>query len=225
MTTLTPRELAGLIDHTLLKPEATATDIKELCREAVTYGFKAVCLNPCYVPLAQQELNGAPVLICSVIGFPLGADTTKTKITAALEALSAGAVELDVVMNIGFFKSGLYRETTEDLRLFVQAAKEANPKVLVKVILENCLLTDQEKETACNLAVEAGADFVKTSTGFSLSGATVADVKLMRQTVGPHIGIKAAGGIRTLPDALSMLEAGATRLGASNSIAILRGEK
>ena len=217
----TPGELAGLIDHTLLKPEATARQISELCREAVEYGFKAVCLNPCYVALATRELNRAPVLVCSVVGFPLGAASARIKAEEALLAINEGAREIDTVMNIGYLKSGMIKETSADLAEVISRVKRENPATIVKVILETCLLTDEEKITACRLVMEAGGDYVKTSTGFNVSGARVEDIKLMRQTVGANIGIKAAGGVNNLNAALSMLEAGATRLGASAGVRII----
>ena len=219
---LTPAGLAGMIDHTLLKPEATIEQIVVLCREAVAYGFKAVCLNPCYVPFACRELDGAQVVVCPVIGFPLGASASRNKAFEVAQAVNTGAKEVDMVMNIGFLKSGMLKETGEDMRAVVTAAKKENPAAIVKVILETCLLTNEEIKTACCLAQEAGCDFVKTSTGFSISGARIEDIKLMRKTVGPDMGIKAAGGIKTLEDAVSMLQAGATRLGMSAGVSIMK---
>jgi len=213
--------LAGLIDHTLLKPEATCQDIISLCREAVDFGFKLVCVNPSYVDLAHRELGNTPVGVCAVIGFPLGASTPAVKAAEAAEAVRAGASEVDVVMNIGFFKSGLLRQTQEDLTGVVDAAKREKHETVVKVILETCLLTDEEKIRACRVAVAAGTDFVKTSTGLNKEGALAADIKLLRQSVGPCIGVKASGGIRDLAKALSMLEAGADRIGTSSGVAIV----
>lgn len=213
--------IAGMIDHTLLKPEATCQDIIGLCRQAVDFGFKSVCINPCYIDLAHRELENAPVGICAVVGFPLGASAPAIKAAEAAAAVRAGASEVDVVMNIGFFKSGLLRQTQEDLTGVVSAAKHEKHDVVVKVILETCLLTDEEKIRACRVAVAAGADFVKTSTGLNKEGALVADIKLLRQSVGPRIGVKASGGIRDLAKALSMLEAGANRIGTSAGVAIV----
>ncbi|MDF9408679.1 MAG: Deoxyribose-phosphate aldolase 1 [Pelotomaculum sp. PtaB.Bin013] len=213
--------LAGMIDHTLLKPEATCQDIVGLCREAVDFGFKSVCINPSYIDLAHRELENAPVGICAVIGFPLGASDPAVKAAEAAAAVRAGASEVDVVMNIGFFKSGLLGKTQADLTGVVSAAKSEKPEAVVKVILETCLLTNEEKVRACRVAVAAGADFVKTSTGFNKEGALAADIKLLRQSVGPRIGVKASGGIRDLAKALSMLEAGADRIGTSAGVAIV----
>ena len=219
---ITAAELAGVIDHTLLKPEATFKQISVLCQEAADHGFKAVCLNPSYVAFASRELNRVPVLVCSVIGFPLGASQSRIKAAEAALAVSSGAKEVDVVMNVGYFKSGMLKETAEDLREVTSQAKQEDPSAIVKVILETCLLTDEEKKTACRLVVDAGGDYVKTSTGFNMSGARAEDIRLMRQAAGPNIGIKAAGGIRNLAAAVSMLEAGADRLGTSASVSIIK---
>ena len=218
---ITPAGLAGLIDHTLLKAEATYEQISTLCREAAEYGFKAVCLNPCFVTFACRELIDTPVVVCSVIGFPLGAAETRIKAAEAVLAVSSGAGEVDVVMNIGYLKSGMLRETGEDLSTVVNLVKQENPGAIVKVIIETCLLTQEEKKTACRLVAEAGSDFIKTSTGFSLSGAKRSDVWLLRQAVGPDLGVKASGGIRTLDAGLAMLEAGANRLGVSAGVSII----
>jgi len=217
----TPKELARLIDHTLLKPEATDRDIIALCRQARDFGFAAVCINPCYIALACRELEKSPVNVCAVIGFPLGACDPAVKAFEAAAAVRAGASEIDVVMNIGFFKSGLIRQAEDDLVGVARAARYEKEGVIIKVILETCLLTDEEKAAACRMAVAAGADFVKTSTGLNKWGALVSDVMLLRQSVGPGIGVKAAGGIRDLATALSMLEAGATRIGSSSGVAII----
>lgn len=214
-------ELARLIDHTLLKPEATPDDIKKLCGQARNYGFAAVCVNPCYVDTAGKELAGSTVDVCAVVGFPLGAGDPAVKAAEAAAAVRAGASEVDVVMNVGFLKGGLLGQVKADLEGVVRAARQERPGVTVKVILETCLLNDHEKVEACRLAVSAGADFVKTSTGFGTGGATVSDVALLRRTVGPGIGVKASGGIRDLAAALSMVEAGAGRLGTSSGVAIL----
>ncbi|HOS79524.1 MAG: deoxyribose-phosphate aldolase [Chloroflexi bacterium] len=211
--------LARMIDHTLLKPEATPAEIERLCAEAAEHGFATVCVNPIYVALAANLLHGTPVAVCTVAGFPLGATPTPVKRFEALQVLDDGAVEVDMVIPIGRLKAGQHDVVRDDIYALAQLCHEQG--ALLKVILENALLTDDEKVSACRLAVEAGADFVKTSTGFARSGATVADVALMRQTVGPEIGVKAAGGIRTYADALAMIEAGANRLGASASLKIL----
>lgn len=211
--------LARMIDHTLLKPEATPAEIERLCAEAAEHGFATVCVNPIYVALAANLLHGTPVAVCAVAGFPLGATPTPVKRFEALQVLDDGAVEVDMVIPIGRLKAGQHDVVRDDIYALAQLCHEQG--ALLKVILENALLTDDEKVSACRLAVEAGADFVKTSTGFARSGATVADVALMRQTVGPEIGVKAAGGIRTYADALAMIEAGANRLGASASLKIL----
>lgn len=211
--------LARMIDHTLLKPEATPAEIERLCAEAAEHGFATVCVNPIYVALAANLLHGTPVAVCTVAGFPLGATSTPVKRFEALQVLDDGAVEVDMVIPIGRLKAGQHDVVRDDIYALAQLCHEQG--ALLKVILENALLTDDEKVSACRLAVEAGADFVKTSTGFARSGATVADVALMRQTVGPEIGVKAAGGIRTYADALAMIEAGANRLGASASLKIL----
>lgn len=218
-------ELAGLIDHTLLKPEATPDDIIKLCGQAQSFGFAAVCVNSCYVDTASRELAGSNVGVCAVVGFPLGASDPAVKAAEAAVSVRAGATEVDVVMNVGYLKGGLIRQVKADLEGVVRAAHQERPGAMVKVILETCLLSDLEKVEACRLAVAAGADFVKTSTGFGKGGATVSDVALMRRTVGPGIGVKASGGIRDLSAALSMVEAGASRLGTSSGIAILNEYK
>lgn len=218
---LSKAELAGLIDHTLLKPDATPRDIIELCSQAISFGFKAVCVNPCYIPLVNRELNGSRALIGTVVGFPLGATDPALKAAEAGAAVGAGALEVDMVMNIGFFKGGLLTQVQDDLAAVVQAARRENSQAVVKVILETCLLNDREKIVACRLAVEAGADFVKTSTGFGKGGATIQDVVLLRRAVGPSFGVKAAGGIRNLQAALNMIKAGASRLGTSSGPSIL----
>jgi len=218
---ITPAELAGVIDHTLLRPEATCQDIIDLCREAVDFGFKSVCINPCYIPLARRELENTPVGVCAVIGFPLGANDPAVKAAEAAEAVRSGASEVDVVMNIGLLKSRLTRQAQEDLEGVVRAARHEKSGVIVKVILETCLLSNEEKVEACRIAVAAGADYVKTSTGFGEKGALIEDVKLLRESVGPGIGVKASGGIRDLATALAMLEAGANRIGSSSGVAIV----
>lgn len=213
-------ELARAIDHTLLKPDATAGRIEALCQEAVRYGFHAVCVNSFWVPLAADLLKGTPVKVAAVVGFPLGASLTAVKAVEAREAVKAGATELDMVLNVGALKSGRHADVLQDIRAVVEAADGA----LVKVIIETGLLTQEEKVVACRLAVDAGAHFVKTSTGFGPGGATVEDVALMRKTVGPHVGVKASGGIRDAKAARDMLAAGANRLGTSSGIAIVAGQ-
>ena len=210
--------LAKYIDHTLLKPDATEAQIEQLCAEAREYGFASVCVNSCYASPAARLLAGSDVAVCCVIGFPLGAATTAAKAFEAADAAQNGATEIDMVINVGAAKDGRWDDVEADIA-GVAAAIEG--KALLKVIIETCLLTDGEKIEACRAAVRAGADFVKTSTGFSKAGATAADVALMRKTVGPEIGVKAAGGIRTCADAMKMIEAGASRIGASAGIAIL----
>ncbi len=210
--------LAKYIDHTLLKPDATEAQIEQLCAEAREYGFASVCVNSCYASPAARLLAGSDVAVCCVVGFPLGAATTAAKAFEAADAAQNGATEIDMVINVGAAKDGRWNDVEADIA-GVAAAIEG--KALLKVIIETCLLTDAEKIEACRAAVRAGADFVKTSTGFSKAGATAADVALMRKTVGPEIGVKAAGGIRTCADAMAMIEAGASRIGASAGIAIL----
>jgi len=207
------------IDHTLLKPEATEAQIVELCREAVRYQFASVCINPCYIAVAARELRGSGVKTGTVIGFPLGATTREVKVFEAEQAMRNGAEELDMVMNIGALKAGLREAVAGEIRAVVEAARG---KALVKVIIECCLLTEEEKIAACQIVQEAGANFVKTSTGFASGGATVKDVRLIRQTVGPDMGIKASGGIRDYRTALAMIEAGANRIGTSSGVAIFR---
>lgn len=215
-------EIASMIDHTLLSPDATDEQVNKLCAEAKKYSFASVCINPDYVPLAYEVLRGSNVKVCTVIGFPLGATTTKTKVAEAKEVIENGAQEIDMVINIGALKSEKYDKVKNDIEEVVIAA---SGKALVKVIIETCLLTDEEKVKACTLAKVAGADFVKTSTGFSTGGATVEDVKLMRDTVGSDMGVKASGGIRDIKKARAIIEAGATRIGASSSVQIIKGEK
>lgn len=209
--------LAGCIDHTLLAPDATAAAVEALCAEAAAFGFKAVCVNPWHLPRAAACLKGGAVLPITVCGFPLGASQTAVKAREAGLAVEQGAAEVDMVLNLGALKGGEADLVRADIAEVVRACGPAP----VKVILETCLLADAEKELACRLAVEAGAAFVKTSTGFSRGGATEADVALLRRAVGPHFGVKASGGIRSLADARRMLAAGADRIGASAGVAIL----
>ncbi len=217
--------LARMIDHTALKPDTTEAQIRKLCDEARRYCFASVCVNPCYVPLAAEELRGTPVAICTVIGFPLGATQTATKVFEAELAVRDGATELDMVLNVGKLKSGAFEYAENDIRAVVEAARRqgAGERIIVKVILETALLTNEEKVIASVLARNAGADFVKTSTGFSKGGATAADVALMRRVVGRGMGVKASGGVRSREDAESMIAHGATRIGASASVEIVKG--
>lgn len=220
--------LARMIDHTALKPETTQKQIEALCEEARTYCFASVCVNPCYVRLAAHLLKGSTVAVCTVIGFPLGASTMAAKARETELAIQDGATEVDMVINVGLLKSGCFDEVENDIRAVVEAARSSPKragKIITKVILETALLSDEEKVIASVLASNAGADFVKTSTGFSTGGATAADIALMRRAVGPTMGIKASGGVRTKDDAELMIAHGATRLGASASVAILKGEK
>ncbi len=214
------RKLAGCIDHTLLRPDATQVQVERLCHEALRSGFAVACVNPVWVSLAARMLHGSGVRVGTVAGFPLGASTTMQKRAEAWTAICAGAQEIDMVMNIGAMKSGDLDRVECDIRGVVEICREGG--AVLKVILENAYLTDDEKVAACRIADRAGANFVKTSTGFGPSGATPPDVRLMRQTVGRAVGVKAAGGIRTLSDALRMLEAGANRLGTSAGVAILQ---
>ncbi len=218
-----PIDLARYIDHTLLKPEATAADIDELCAEAREYKFASVCINPTWVKRSAEALRGSGVVTCTVIGFPLGATTTAIKAMEARRALREGAREVDMVINVGALKSGNYDQVREDIAQVAEAAHEVGG--LCKVILETALLTDEEKVIASSLSKEAKADFVKTSTGFGSGGATVYDVALMRETVGPDMGVKASGGVRTLEDVEDMIAAGATRIGASAGVQIVGGHE
>lgn len=210
-------EIAKLVDHTMLKADATSETIKRYCSEAKEYGFASVCVNTCQVPLAAKELKGSGVAVCCVVGFPLGAMLASAKAFEAAEAVKAGADEVDTVMNIGAMKDKNYDLVREDIKAVVEASQGK----VVKVILENCLLTKEEIVKACELSIEAGADFVKTSTGFSTGGAVAEDVALMKQTVGNRAKVKASGGIRTPEEAQAMIEAGADRIGAGNGIALL----
>jgi deoxyribose-phosphate aldolase len=213
--------LAGMIDHTLLKPDATPDQLAQLCFEARKYGFATVCVNPAWVALCAQLLQGSPVKVCSVIGFPLGASAPEVKAFEAQNAIEHGAAEIDMVINIGALKARDLELVAKDIRGVVTASHARG--AIVKVIIEAVLLTDEEKTIASLLAKEAGADFVKTSTGFASGGATVHDVALMRRVVGPDMGVKAAGGVRTYEDAENMIKAGATRIGASAGVKIIQG--
>ncbi|MED1468297.1 deoxyribose-phosphate aldolase [Bacillus salipaludis] len=217
---MTTVKIAAMIDHTLLKPDATRQQIETLCQEAKEYKFFSVCVNPGWVKTCSDLLNGSDVKVCTVIGFPLGATTSETKAFETKNAIDHGADEVDMVINIGALKDHNDQLVESDIRAVVDAAEA---RALTKVIIETSLLTQEEKIRACQLAVQAGADFVKTSTGFSSGGATIEDIALMRQTVGPELGVKASGGVRSTEDALKMIEAGATRIGASSGVAILKG--
>lgn len=216
--TATAHDWASLIDHTLLKPEATENDIKKLCNEAIQFGFASVCVNPAWVKKAAEFLQGSNVPVCTVIGFPLGATLPDVKAYEARRAIFNGAREVDMVINIGALKSGDDCTVEDDIRAVAEAAHEN--KVLLKVIIETALLTDEEKVRACLASKNAGADFVKTSTGFAKGGATADDVSLMRRTVGRNLGVKASGGVKGIDDARAMFEAGATRIGASVGVKI-----
>lgn len=217
MSEINKKEIASMIDHTILKPDATGEQVIRLCKEALDNGFASVCVNPCHVNLAASLLKGSDVKTCVVVGFPLGANTTETKVFETKKMIEAGAQEIDMVINVGALKSRDSEYVSEEIRQIVQAADGKT----VKVIIETCLLTDDEKVLACRLSKEAGAAFVKTSTGFSAGGATTADIALMRKTVGNDIKIKASGGVKTLADAVAMINAGADRIGTSSGVAII----
>ncbi len=218
-----PRQVAGLIDHTILRPDATRAEILKLCAEAREFGFASVCVNPYWVPAAAAALRGTSVPVCTVNGFPFGMTSTPAKVAEAEISIRTGAREVDMVLNVGAMKSGDF----DTVKLDIQAMSDCCHRggAILKVILETALLTDNEKAIACVLAKMAGADFVKTSTGFSKSGATARDIALMRRVVGAELGVKASGGIRTLDDLKIMVEAGATRIGASASVAIARAAR
>ncbi|OOF61507.1 deoxyribose-phosphate aldolase [Rodentibacter pneumotropicus] len=214
-----PNEIAQYIDHTVLTPEKTEKDILTLCNEAMENHFYSVCINPCYIPLAKKILQNSNVNICTVIGFPLGANTTAVKVFETENAIANGATEVDMVINVGWIKSGKWDAVRDEIKQVLNACNGA----VLKVILENCLLTKEEIVKACEICRDLNVAFVKTSTGFSKGGATVEDVKLMRQTVGDKIGVKASGGVRDTQTAIAMIDAGATRIGASAGIAIIKG--
>jgi deoxyribose-phosphate aldolase len=218
-----PTDLAGYIDHTLLRPDAVVGDIDKLCAEAAEFRFAAVCVNPTWVSRAAHDLRDSDVGVASVVGFPFGATPTEIKVFEARRAIRDGAREIDMVINIGALKSGMQAQVRDDVARVAEACHESG--ALCKVIIETGLLTDEEKVVACRLAQQARADFVKTSTGFAKGGATVFDVALMRETVGPKMGVKASGGIRTAEDVQDMIAAGATRIGASAGVKIVKGEK
>ncbi|UXM93028.1 deoxyribose-phosphate aldolase [Paenarthrobacter sp. JL.01a] len=218
-----PANIASYIDHTLLKPEASEADILKVCAEAVEYKFKSVCVNPVWVKTVAKALRGSGVLTCSVIGFPLGATPTDVKSFEARGAVLDGANEIDMVINMASARANDKGALVDDIRAVAETVHAG--EAILKVIIETSMLTDEQKVIACEAAVEAGADFVKTSTGFNGGGATVEDVALMRKTVGPELGVKASGGVRSLADAQAMIAAGATRIGASSGIAIVKGEQ
>jgi deoxyribose-phosphate aldolase len=211
--------IANMIDHTLLKPDAKENEIIKLIEEAKEYHFASVCINPYWVPLAAARLQGSGVKVCTVIGFPLGSTTTEVKVFETQDAIHNGAQEIDMVINIGLLKSGEVAKVEADIKAVADATHNKN--ALLKVIIETCLLTEEEKILACQLAIKAGADFVKTSTGFSTGGATVEDVSLMRKVVGDKVGVKASGGVRNKADFEKMVEAGANRIGASSGVKIV----
>lgn len=212
---------ASLIDHTILKPEAQVEQIKQLCQEAIKYGFASVCVNPCHVPLCAKILKGSKVKVCTVIGFPLGANTTAVKAFETKDAIDNGAEEIDMVINVGALKDKNYDYILNDITRVVNAADGKT----VKVIIETCLLTDEEKEIVCKIALNAGAHFVKTSTGFNSGGATINDVALMKRVVGDKMEVKASGGIRNFDDLTKMVQAGATRIGTSGGPKIIENQK
>ena len=214
-----PRSIASLIDHTLLKPETAESDIVQLCREAREHGFKTVCINPFWVEVARRELSNSSVLVCTVIGFPLGANLSEIKVSEARLALGQGAAEIDMVQNVGALRAGDGAFVAAEIDSLAVLAHASG--AILKVIIETSVLSDEQKALSCRFALEAGADFVKTSTGFSAAGATEGDVRLMRATVGPSMGVKASGGIRNHIDTRAMLDAGANRIGTSASAAIL----
>lgn len=217
---LSRQALAAMIDHTILKPEAMEAEVLRFCDEAKRHGFRSVCVNSAYVPLVAAALRGTEVRACAVVGFPLGAASAAAKAAETRQAIADGAAEIDMVIAIGALKDG----RLDAVRADIQAVRDACPGAVLKVIIETCLLTDAEKRQACLIAKDVGADFVKTSTGFSKSGATVADVALMRETVGPEMGVKASGGVRSAETAQAMIAAGATRIGTSSGIQIVAGE-
>jgi deoxyribose-phosphate aldolase len=217
----TQNQIVALIDHTLLKPEATQADLETCIKTAIDADVKAMCIRPMDVAYSAKALVGSSVLLCTVIGFPHGTVTTATKVAETIDAVKHGAIEVDMVMNLGLFASGQYEQVQDDIAQVVKAAKSTNPKAEIKVILETCLWSEAQVIKACELTEAAGADFVKTSTGFAASGATTDVIRTMRATVGDRLGVKASGGVRTLDALIDMAEAGASRVGASGTPAIL----
>ena len=215
------QKIAGMIDHTVLKAMTTQEEVIKVCNEAKENGFFSVCINPTHIEFVKKQLEGSNVKVCTVIGFPLGANTPEVKAFETKDAIAKGADEVDMVINIGALKDKNYELVERDIKAVVDAADK---KALVKVIIETCYLTDEEKKIACELAVKGGTDYVKTSTGFGTGGSTPADIKLMRQTVGENIGVKASGGVRNEKDAVAVIESGASRIGASSSVAIINGD-
>ena len=215
-------DIAGMIDHTLLKPDVTRNEIEQLCLEGRKYNFASVCMNPVWVKFCREILTGSGIKICTVSGFPLGASTTAIKAKEAEKGIEDGADEIDMVMNIGALKSGDIKSVEEDIRAIKRACRS---NTILKVIIETSLLTEEEKILACEISKKAGADFVKTSTGFSTSGATVEDIILMRRVVGPQMGVKASGGITDFNKAVALIQAGANRLGCGSSVAVITGAK
>jgi deoxyribose-phosphate aldolase len=218
----TPETAASIIDHTLLRPNATEEEMLRVCAEAVTYRFCTVTVNPAYVELCHGKVRGSAVKVCSVISFPFGLSKTEIKVREAQDAVKDGAKEIDMVMNIGAEKSHDYALVLRDARAVVRAAKRIDDSIVVKAILETCYLTDEEKEKACKISVRAGVDFVKTSTGYGTGGATVRDISLMRRIVGPKVGVKASGGIKDAQSFIAMTTAGANRIGTSHGVDIVR---
>lgn len=222
---LTKREMARFIDHTLLKPAATKDDIHHLCQEAMSFNFYSVCVNPVYVSLASKILQGSDVKVCCVVGFPLGTNTSEVKAFEAKKAIKEGVDEIDMVINLGALKSGNLNLVKNEIKSIVNIAEDAKNGIVVKVIIETGLLNEEEKIIACKLVKEAGANFVKTSTGINSTGATIQDVKLLRRIVGPKFGVKASGGIRSFKDAINLIKAGANRLGTSSGSLIIKEMK
>lgn len=216
------QNIANMIDHTVLKAFSSKEDVVKICKEAKEHGFFSVCINPTHIELAKKELEGSSVKVCTVIGFPLGANTSEVKAFETKDAIKKGADEVDMVINIGALKDKNYDLVYNDIKSVVDAS---NKEALVKVIIETCYLDDEEKKIACELSVKAGADYVKTSTGFGTGGSTPQDIALMRNVVGENVGVKASGGVRTTQDAIKVIDAGATRIGASSSISIATGEE
>lgn len=220
---MTKNEVAKMIDHTILKADASANAIKSLCNEAIEHSFASVCINPCYVSLAYSQLKNSGVAVCTVVGFPLGASTAKVKVYEAELAIDEGAVEIDMVINIGAVKTGNWQLVEDEVKAVVDACKGKNKAAIVKVIIETCLLNDDEKKEICRILLKTKADFVKTSTGFSTGGAKTTDIELIKSVVKDNMLIKASGGIKTLDDVNAMVSAGANRIGTSNGVAIING--